>query len=329
MPGPSGVSLDVRHRNHHRAAGARRGHQRRHGASPASGWRVISTARASRCSTTIPLRAVRRRLHDGGRQRRSGFAGRPLEAFQPVLDLRQQPHHHRRQHVAGPSAKTWPRASSAYGWNVMRVGDANDLEMLARALSTRSRSTTDRPTLIIVDSHIAYGAPQQAGHQRRARRAAGRRRDPADQDATTAGRRTPSSWCRTACTSISRTLMGKRGKEQREAWMAKFEEYSKRVSGAGRPSAARCSTASCRTAGTRIFRSFPPMPRAWPAATLRRKVQNAIAQARAVADRRLRRPGAFHQDAPYLRRRGRFHGRRITAAAISTSASANTPWARS
>ena len=47
-----------------------------------------------------------------------------------------------------------------YGWNVTRVGDANDLEMLERALKT-FKNTTDRPTLIIVDSHIAYGAPNK------------------------------------------------------------------------------------------------------------------------------------------------------------------------
>jgi len=46
----------------------------------------------------------------------------------------------------------------SYGWNVTLVGDANDLEMLERALVT-FKSTNDRPTLIIVDSHIAYGAP--------------------------------------------------------------------------------------------------------------------------------------------------------------------------
>jgi transketolase len=45
-----------------------------------------------------------------------------------------------------------------YGWNVTRVGDANDLEMLSRAFET-FRHTNDRPTLIIVDSHIGYGAP--------------------------------------------------------------------------------------------------------------------------------------------------------------------------
>ncbi len=48
----------------------------------------------------------------------------------------------------------------AYGWNVTRVGDANDLDMLTRALST-FRRTSDRPTLIIVDSHIGYGAPHK------------------------------------------------------------------------------------------------------------------------------------------------------------------------
>ena len=47
-----------------------------------------------------------------------------------------------------------------YGWNVTRVGDANDLDMLTRAFNT-FLATPDRPTLIIVDSHIAYGAPNK------------------------------------------------------------------------------------------------------------------------------------------------------------------------
>jgi len=47
-----------------------------------------------------------------------------------------------------------------YGWNVTRVGDANDLEMLTRAFQT-FQNTGDRPTLIIVDSHIGYGAPHK------------------------------------------------------------------------------------------------------------------------------------------------------------------------
>src|SRR6266496_205596 len=45
-----------------------------------------------------------------------------------------------------------------YGWNVTRVGDANDLEMLGRAFETFKRED-ERPTIVIVDSHIGYGAP--------------------------------------------------------------------------------------------------------------------------------------------------------------------------
>jgi transketolase len=48
------------------------------------------------------------------------------------------------------------------GWNVTRVGDANDRRMLARAFD-RFRAERNRPTLIIVDSRIAYGAPTKEG----------------------------------------------------------------------------------------------------------------------------------------------------------------------
>src|SRR6266540_2072305 len=47
----------------------------------------------------------------------------------------------------------------ALGWNVTRVGDANDVDMVRHALET-FKVTVDRPTLIIVDSHIGYGAPE-------------------------------------------------------------------------------------------------------------------------------------------------------------------------
>lgn len=47
-----------------------------------------------------------------------------------------------------------------YGWHVLRVGDANDLSMVRRALQT-FHQISDRPTLIIVDSHIAYGSPNK------------------------------------------------------------------------------------------------------------------------------------------------------------------------
>ena len=46
----------------------------------------------------------------------------------------------------------------AYQWNVQHVGDANDLPALARAIEAAAKETR-RPSLIIVDSHIGYGAP--------------------------------------------------------------------------------------------------------------------------------------------------------------------------
>ena len=48
----------------------------------------------------------------------------------------------------------------AYHWNVLRVGDANDLELLDVALHN-ARKEQQRPSLIIVDSHIAWGAPHK------------------------------------------------------------------------------------------------------------------------------------------------------------------------
>jgi len=47
-----------------------------------------------------------------------------------------------------------------YHWNVLRVGDANDLERIEDALAV-FRRTEGRPTLIILDSHIGYGSPNK------------------------------------------------------------------------------------------------------------------------------------------------------------------------
>ena len=46
----------------------------------------------------------------------------------------------------------------AYRWNVLRVGDANDLERIQQALAA-FRATRGRPTLVVLDSHIGWGSP--------------------------------------------------------------------------------------------------------------------------------------------------------------------------
>jgi len=110
----------------------------------------------------------------------------------------------------------------AYGWNVTRVGDANDLDMLRRAFKN-FKETTGRPTLIIVDSHIGYGSSLQDTH-------------------TAHG--APLGWEEVEKTKKfygwpekERFLvpaeslkcfadgMGARGKKLRDEWMAKFDGY--------------------------------------------------------------------------------------------------------
>ncbi|ASN28103.1 transketolase [Streptomyces pluripotens] len=52
----------------------------------------------------------------------------------------------------------------AYGWNVTTVADANDLDTVARAIHT-FRAETERPTLVLVHSHIGYGSPVEDSPQ--------------------------------------------------------------------------------------------------------------------------------------------------------------------
>jgi len=112
-----------------------------------------------------------------------------------------------------------------YGWNVTRVGDANDLEMLTHALDI-FLNTNDRPTLIIVDSHIAYGAP----HKQDTEAAHG---EPLGEDEIRLAKRNY-GWPEDAkflappeVLDNFREGISKRGKELRTAWEAMLERYKK------------------------------------------------------------------------------------------------------
>ena len=113
----------------------------------------------------------------------------------------------------------------AYGWNVTRVGDANDLDMLTRAFETFKKET-QRPTLIIVDSHIAYGAPSKQD----TRAAHG---DPLGEEEIRGAKRNY-GWPEDAQFLVPDGVrehfaagIGARGKEAREAWMALYGRYRK------------------------------------------------------------------------------------------------------
>ncbi|HEX9867888.1 MAG TPA: transketolase [Candidatus Tectomicrobia bacterium] len=110
-----------------------------------------------------------------------------------------------------------------YGWHVTRVGDANDLDRLVRAFKT-FKNTHDRPTLIIVDSHIAYGAP----HKQDTSAAHG---EPLGEEEIRLTKR-HYGWPEDAKFLVPEGVrehfqagVGKRGHILREAWMVKFHEY--------------------------------------------------------------------------------------------------------
>jgi transketolase len=110
-----------------------------------------------------------------------------------------------------------------HGWNVTRVGDANDLAMLARAFRT-FLATRDRPTLIIVDSHIAYGAPTKQD-------TSGAHGEPLGEEEVRLTKRYY-GWPEDAKFLVPegvydhfRSGMGKRGKDLRDAWFARVKEY--------------------------------------------------------------------------------------------------------
>ena len=112
-----------------------------------------------------------------------------------------------------------------YGWNVTRVADANDLEMLGRAFDCFLK-TKDRPTLIIVDSHIGYGSP----HKQDSYEAHG---EPLGGDEVKLVKKFY-GWPEDAKFYVPDGVyenfkegVGKRGAELHAAWEKKFAEYSK------------------------------------------------------------------------------------------------------
>lgn len=163
----------------------------------------------------------------------------------------------------------------AYGWNVTRVGDANDLEMLERAFNV-FRNTNDRPTLIVVDSHIAYGAPHKQD-------TSGAHGEPLGEEEIRLAKRSY-GWPEDAKFLVPdgvydrfREGMGQRGRAAREAWMVRFAEYSAQY-----PKLAdelyRMQHRELPDGWDRDLPAFPPDAKGLAGREASNKVQNAIAQ---------------------------------------------------
>jgi len=111
----------------------------------------------------------------------------------------------------------------AYGWNVLRVGDANDLDRIEQALEVFCK-TKGRPTFIVLDSHIGYGSP----HKQDTAAAHG---EPLGDDEVRLCKRAY-NWPEEAQFYVPdgvyehfKAGIGKRGAEARRAWIDKFESY--------------------------------------------------------------------------------------------------------
>ena len=114
----------------------------------------------------------------------------------------------------------------AYGWNVRRVGDANDRERLAQAFDS-FRANNDVPTLIIIESHIGYGAP----HKHDTSAAHG---EPLGEEEIRLAKRSY-GWPEDAKFLVPdgvrahfRGGIGRRGKHLRNAWLTRFESYRRK-----------------------------------------------------------------------------------------------------
>ncbi len=114
----------------------------------------------------------------------------------------------------------------AYHWHVEHVNDANDLDALTRAFET-FRKETGRPTLIIVDSHIAFGAPnKQDTHQAHG--------EPLGEEEIRLTKR-QYGWPDDAKFLVPDEVpahfqleMGARGKVERDAWATLLQAYRKK-----------------------------------------------------------------------------------------------------
>ena len=114
----------------------------------------------------------------------------------------------------------------AYDWNVLRVGDANDIDRIEHAL-TVFRKTKSRPTFIVLDSHIGYGSP----HRQDTAEAHG---EPLGEEEVRLAKRSY-GWPEDAKFLVPEGVydhfnagIGQRGKAAREQWAQLFETYRKR-----------------------------------------------------------------------------------------------------
>ena len=157
--GPPRARRRRRHRGHHRPAGP--GHLAcRVGLALAE--RMLAARFNRRTTSRRPLHVHdrQRRRHAGGRLRRGVLAGRPPRARPADRLLRRQPHLDRGRHRASFTEDVGKRYE-AYGWHVLNLGEDLDARRASSSAIEEAKAVEDRPSLIIVRTHIAPGSPNK------------------------------------------------------------------------------------------------------------------------------------------------------------------------
>ena len=215
-----------------------------------------------------------------------------------------------------------------YGWNVVHVADANDT-----AGRSPRRLANFRPRQRPADAHHRRQPHRlrraaQAGHQRGPRRAARRGRGAPGQARLWLARGRASFWCPTASTSISAAASASAAASC-AANGTRNSPIMPAQSRPRRPASARMQSRELPRGWDADLPAFPADAKGIATRESSGKVLNAIAEHVSVAHRRRGRSRHLDQDDAEICRRRRLRGRRICAAATSTSASASTPWAPS
>jgi transketolase len=112
---------------------------------------------------------------------------------------------------------------AAYGWNVTHVTDANDLNLIRAGFRT-FQQTSDRPTLIIVNSHIGWGSP----HKQDTNQAHGEALGEEEVKLTKRNYGWPEDAKFLIPDGVYQEFqngVGKRGKQLRDEWSANFDSY--------------------------------------------------------------------------------------------------------
>ncbi|WP_329260478.1 transketolase [Actinoallomurus sp. NBC_01490] len=163
----------------------------------------------------------------------------------------------------------------AYGWNVATVADANDVDQVAPALHS-FKAERERPTLIVVHSHIGYGSPLEGSPRVHG--------EPLGVEAVKATKRflgmpeDAEFFIPDGVYDWFAKGVGRRGADARAEWEARFKEYAS-VHPELADEIERMQRRELPDGWEGVLPSFPPDPKGTATRASSGQVLNAVAEA--------------------------------------------------